>query len=227
MSVETATVYVVDDDASVRHSLARLIRSAGWGVKAFDSAREFIDRVSDSAAACMVLDVRMPGMSGPDLYGWLRERGLNLPVVFLTGHADVPIGIRAMKNGAMDFLLKPVNGEELLCAIEQAIQRHAVAQTQEQENQAIKARLTRLSPREREVMGYVIKGYLNKQIAAALGIAEKTVKVHRSRVKDKLEIHSVAELVHLVETAGVTSSPDFRGGASPLIPILPSTSFPK
>lgn len=208
MSADKAiTVYVVDDDASVRQSLMRLIRSAGWNVETFCDAREFLGRAVESAApGCLVLDVNMPEMSGPDLHDWLREQGGTLPVVFLTGHGDVPTSVQAMKNGAVDFLLKPVDGEMLLRAIEQAVQRHAIAQTQALERQAIEARLARLSSREHEVMEYVIKGYLNKQIAAELGIAEKTVKVHRSRIMEKVEVGSVAELVHLCDSAAPFAS---------------------
>ncbi len=199
MSAGGVTVFVVDDDQAVRRSLERLIRSAGLNVETFSSATEFLEKPLSSGAGCVVLDVRMPGMTGPELFDRMSEKGLSLPVVFLTGHGDVPMGVRAMKKGAVDFLLKPVDDEVLLEVIRQAVARHAAEQAREQVRQGIQARLRRLSPREREVMEYVIRGRLNKQIAADLGISEKTVKVHRGRVMAKMEAGSVAELVRLCD----------------------------
>lgn len=203
MSVSDATVFVVDDDLAVRRSLARLVRSADLNVETFTSAREFLDRLPSARTGCIVLDVRMPGMTGPELFDRMAEKGLSLPVIFLTGHGDVPTSVRAMKKGAVDFLLKPVDDEALLHAIRQAVARHASQQAREQERQGIEVRLLRLSAREREVMEYVIRGDLNKQIAADLGISEKTVKVHRGRVMAKMEAGSVAELVRLCEAADI------------------------
>jgi FixJ family two-component response regulator len=203
MDLSQATVFVVDDDEAVRSSLARLIRVAGWKVETYASAREFLARVAFSGTGCVLLDVQMPGVSGPQLHESMYQRGLTLPVVFLTGHGDVPTGVQAMKRGAVDFLLKPLDEEELLAAISQAMERHAREQDRQREWQGVAERLGRLSAREREVMERVIRGSLNKQIAAELGIAEKTVKVHRGRVMDKMEVRSVAELVHLWETAGL------------------------
>lgn len=197
------TIFVVDDDEAVRVSLSRLLRSAGWKVEAYGSAGAFLERPAFAGIGCVLLDVQMPGLTGPQLQEAMAERGLTLPVVFLTGHGDVPTGIRAMKRGAVDFLLKPLDDQELLAAIEQAVQRHVQAQARQREQDEIGTRLGRLSAREREVMELVIRGSLNKQIAAELGIAEKTVKVHRARVMDKMEVRSVAELVHLWETAGL------------------------
>ena len=203
MNASDATVFVVDDDMAVRRSLARLLRSAGLNVETFPSAREFLDRLPSAPAGCIVLDVRMPGMTGPELFDQMAGKGLSLPVVFLTGHGDVPTSVRAMKKGAVDFLLKPVDDEVLLQAIRQAVARHVSRQAREQERQSIEGRLRRLSAREREVMEYVVRGDLNKQIAADLGISEKTVKVHRGRVMAKMEAGSVAELVRLCEAADI------------------------
>lgn len=203
MSRCEATVFVVDDDGSMRQGLTRLLRSAGWNVETFASAREFLERAPFSGAGCVVLDVRMPEMTGPELHDRMHERGLSLPVIFLTGHGDVPTSVQAMKRGAVDFLLKPVDEEVLFQTIARAVERHSTEQARQSERQAIVAHLARLSAREREVLEGVIRGHLNKQIASALGISEKTVKVHRGRVMEKMEARSVAELVHLCEVAGI------------------------
>lgn len=199
MNERETRVFVVDDDPSVRGALARLLRSAGWSVEAFASAEEFLARLPYSGTACVVLDVRMPDMTGPELHGRLAEKRHPLPVVFLTGHGDVPMGVQAMKNGAVDFLLKPVDDDVLLEAIHSAIERHASQRARERELRDIETRLARLSPREREVMEHVFRGRRNKQIAADLGIAEKTVKAHRGQVMQKMEVRSVAELVRILE----------------------------
>jgi RNA polymerase sigma factor (sigma-70 family) len=205
MGAGEATVFVIDDERSVRHALARLLRSAGHRVETFASAQEFLKREQYEGVGCLVLDVRMPGMTGPELFDRMSEKGLSMPVVFLTGHGDVPTSVRAMKKGAVDFLLKPADHEALLQTIRQAVARHASEQAREQTRQGIQARLDRLSPREREVMECVIRGRLNKQIAADLGISEKTVKVHRGRVMAKMEVASVAELVRLCEQEKILS----------------------
>jgi len=163
MSATDATVFVVDDDASVRQGLARLIRSAGWGVEAFASARDFLNREPFPGIGCVVLDVRMPGGTGPELHERMRERGEALPVIYLTGHGDVPTGVQAMKNGAVDFLLKPVDDDVLLGAIQVAVERHRADRTLAAGREAIQLRLARLSAREREVMEQVILGRRNKQ----------------------------------------------------------------
>lgn len=203
MNANEATVFVVDDDASVRRSLARLLRAAGWNVEVLPTAREFLQRVPISKPGCVVLDVRMPEMTGPELHDRMRERELSLPVVFLTGHGDVPTSVQAMKRGAVDFLLKPVDAAVLLETIARAVEWHTVELAQQRGAQHVAACLARLTTREREVLDAVIKGYRNKQIAADLGISEKTVKVHRGRVMDKMEVRSVAELVRLCEIAGI------------------------
>jgi FixJ family two-component response regulator len=198
-----ATIFVVDDDASVRRGMSRLLKSAGWNAETYASADEFLARPAFPGYGCVLLDVRMPGMRGPELRDQLSARRINLPVVFLTGHGDVPTGVEAMKKGAVDFLLKPVDDRVLLQTIEVAIERHRVARAQAKTLDAIFERVARLTAREREVMECVIAGCLNKQIADKLGIAEKTIKVHRGRVMQKMEVNSVAELVHLCETASI------------------------
>lgn len=203
MNAPAATVFVVDDDSEVRAALARLLRSAGWRVVPTASASEFLDQVPATGTGCILLDVNMPGMSGPELHQQLREREVTLPVIYLTGQGSVPVSVRAMKYGALDFLEKPVDDEVLLDAIEQAVARHWQANALAERQDEIRRRLNTLSPREREVMNHVIDGRLNKQIASDLGIAEKTVKVHRGRVMTKIGVRSVAELVHLCDELGI------------------------
>ncbi|HEY7317776.1 MAG TPA: response regulator transcription factor [Candidatus Binatia bacterium] len=195
------TVFLVDDDPSVRRALARLIKSAGYQVQTFVSAREFLDRMPETEPACLVLDVRLPGLSGIDLQLELQRRNLILPVIFITGHGDIPMTVKAMKAGAVDFLPKPVRDTDLLRAIEQALARALHDHAQWDQAKSIQRRVEKLTPREREVMHWVVRGWLNKQIASELGIGEKTIKVHRARVMQKLEVDSVAELVRLAERA--------------------------
>lgn len=203
MNKTDATIFIVDDDPSVRKSLLRLVRSAGWQGEAFTSAKEFLAQAAFSRTGCVILDVRMPGMTGPELRDLMAAQDISLPVIFLTGHGDIPTGVEAMKKGAVDFLQKPVNDEVLLQALQHAVERHAAARTHRQELGRIQVRLQRLTPREREVLEYVIGGCLNKQIAADLEITEKTVKVHRGFVMHKMEVTSVAELVRQCQTAGI------------------------
>jgi FixJ family two-component response regulator len=199
------TVFLVDDDASVRKALTRLIRSAGYDVQAFASAREFLNHsdFGERSPACLVLDVRMPGLSGLDLQRELQAANRLLPVIFITGHGDIPMSVRAMKEGAIDFLPKPVKDKELLKAIEQALARAKHDHAERLELEDIQRRLDSLTPREREVMTLVVRGLLNKQIGLELGTVEKTVKVHRARVMEKMEVQSVAELVHVAERVGL------------------------
>jgi FixJ family two-component response regulator len=200
-----STVFVVDDDPSVRKALTRLIKSAGYEVRDFASARDFLDNsrvIEQGATACLVLDIRMPGLSGLDLQHELQAAKTLLPIIFITGHGDIPMSVRAMKDGAIDFLPKPVKDKELLKAIEQALFRADHDHTERLELEDIWRRLDSLTPREREVMGLVVRGFLNKQIAFELGTVEKTVKVHRARVMEKMEVQSLAELVRVAERAG-------------------------
>jgi FixJ family two-component response regulator len=197
------TIFIVDDDPSARKGLLWLVRSAGWQGEAFASAREFLARRTFTGTGCVILDVRMPGMTGLQLRDLMAAQNISLPIVFLTGHGDLPMGVDAMKKGAVDFLQKPVDDEALLQAIHRAVERHATAEIHRQELAHIQARLQRLTPREREVLEYVIGGCLNKQIAAELRIAETTVKIHRGFVMHKLEVNSVAELVRQCEAVGI------------------------
>lgn len=198
------TVFLIDDDNSVRKALARLIRAAGYEVKTFASAREFIEtKPETTGVACLVLDVRMPGLNGLDLQDALRAAKVPIPIVFITGHGDIPMSVQAMKAGAVDFLPKPVREETLLPAIEQALARASRERTEAAELEDIRRRLNSLTPREREVMELVVTGMLNKQVAYDLGTVEKTIKVHRARVMEKMEVGSLAELVRLAERAGI------------------------
>jgi FixJ family two-component response regulator len=197
VATTTATIFVVDDDADVREALTRLLRSAGWGVSAFADGDAFLAAVDEMHAGCLLLDVTMPGLTGPQVHDALRARGLSLPVIFLTGNGSVSDGVRAMKHGALDFLEKPVDADALLPAIEQAVQRHRAERARRDQLGDIARRLARLSGREREVLEHVVAGRLNKQIAGDLGIAEKTVKVHRGRVMAKMHVRTLADLVHL------------------------------
>jgi FixJ family two-component response regulator len=190
--------------------LARLLRSDGWNVAAYGAAREFLDDLSVHRHGCILLDVNMPDMSGPELHEQLRLRDVRLPIVYLTGRSSVAIGVRAMKQGAIDFLEKPVDADALLPVIRAAVARHRRDCAQHERLEGIRHRLAELSLREREVLEQVIRGRLNKQIAGDLGIAEKTVKVHRGRVMAKMRVRSVAELVHLCDElkAAGESDPD-------------------
>jgi len=198
------TVYIVDDDANFARGIARLVKASGWNVEVFASAAQFLARApAAEGGGCMLLDVRMPGMRGPELQRAMAEAGMSMPVIFLTGHGDVPTSVDAMKQGAVDFLEKPVRAEVLVAAIRQALARHAQARMRAAERQALEQRVARLSPREYEVMAQVVAGRLNKQIAADLGISEKTVKVHRGKVMEKMEAPSLAALVDLCRAAGI------------------------
>lgn len=208
------TIFVIDDDEDVRTSLSRLLRAAGWQVETFASADQFLERPAYPGTGCVLLDVDMPGMTGPCLHQTMLARGIDLPVIFLTGKGDVPTTVQAMKRGAVDFLLKPVENDALFAAIDVALRRHACDQAHRREQLGIATRLVRLSAREREVMELVVLGRLNKQIAAELGIAEKTVKIHRGRVMEKMEVRSVAALVHLLDRADARAAA--AGGDPPL-----------
>jgi RNA polymerase sigma factor (sigma-70 family) len=193
------TIFLVDDDESVRKALSRLIRSAGYRIQEFSSAEEFLGYSAHATGSCLILDVRMPGLNGLELQERLAGEKLTLPIIFITGHGDIPMTVRAMKAGAIDFLAKPFEDVALLTAIENALARHLRVTQIKAQIDEIQSRADTLTPREREVMQLVITGMLNKQIAYQLGISEKTIKVHRARVMEKMQAGSVAELVRLNE----------------------------
>jgi FixJ family two-component response regulator len=203
MSNPAPTVYIVDDDPAVLKSLSRLLRAAHLNVAAFATPQEFLDRHDGSSHGCLVLDVAMPGVNGLEVQSALAARGSTIPIIFLTGKGDIPTSVHAMKEGASDFLTKPVNESDLLAAVQLAIKNDLTARQARAELDDILARLATLTPREREVLIHVVSGQLNKQIAGDLVIVESTVKVHRARVMEKLKVRSVADLVRLAERAGI------------------------
>ena len=198
------TVFVVDDYAPVRSAVSRLLRAAGFAVAAFASPEEFLARYDPHTPGCLVLDLDMPAVNGLELQRILARKGSVLPIIFLTGHGDVPKSVQAMKRGAIDFLTKPVNDENLLAAVRAAIEKDRALRREQTELSEIRARLATLTPREREVLEHVVTGKLNKQIAADLGTVQQTVKVHRARVMQKMRVQSVAELVRLTERCGIS-----------------------
>jgi len=199
----TATVYIVDDEPSVLAGLSRLLRSAGYQVAAFDAAAKFLERTPADAPGCLVLDVSMPGLDGLELQQILDETGQSLPIIFLTGHGDIPMSVRAIKAGAVDFLTKPCNDADLLAAIGLALCKDREARRERLTQAHLQSLFASLTPRERQVLALVAAGRLNKQIAADLGTCEQTVKVHRARVMEKLRVKSLADLVRLAEKAGI------------------------
>ena len=198
-----ARVYVVDDDPAICRALCRLIRSVGIDAVPFSSARAFLEHPRPTGPACLVLDVRMPGLGGLDLQTQLEESRNTLPIIFITGHGNVPTSVRAMKGGAVDFLQKPFNDDELIAAIQRALELSRRSQSEASIRAEVERRVRTLTPREREVFALVVKGLLNKQIAGELTAAEKTVKVHRGRVMQKMAASSVADLVHMAELIGL------------------------
>jgi FixJ family two-component response regulator len=203
MNLAKPAVYVVDDDSSVRVAIERLMKSVGLTVKTFASAQEFLEQATPAWSGCLIADLRMPGMGGLDLQDQLNARQGSLPVIFLTGYGTVPASVRAMKSGAVDFLEKPVDDQTLLDAVHKALESDREARLNQSEMRALHQRLTALTPREYEVLTFIISGRLNKQAAAELGTTEKTIKVHRARIMEKLQCASLAELVRLAEKAGI------------------------
>jgi FixJ family two-component response regulator len=199
-----ATVHVVDDDASFRTAVERRLKKAGYAVATYPSAQQLLDHLPDEdQPGCILLDVRIPDLSGPELQDRLGEVGSTLPIVFLTGYGDVPTSVRAIKAGAEDFLTKPVSSEDLLRAIEQAIAHHEVSRGVKRKLDALHELLATLTPRERQVFERVVQGRINKQIAQQLGATERTIRAHRHRVMEKMKVQSLAELVSIAERLGI------------------------
>jgi FixJ family two-component response regulator len=203
---EKPFVYVVDDDPSVRKALERLLRSAGHDAKTFASALEFLDFNHPDAPGCLILDIKMPKVSGLELQDRLAAKGISFPIIFITGHGTVPASVRAFKAGAMDFLQKPFEDGKLLGAVSRGIEKHSRLRQKQKEMKTLRSRLETLTPREREVFKLVVSGILNKQIAFELGTTEKTIKVHRGRVMEKMGAASLADLVRFAEKLVIGSS---------------------
>jgi len=203
---EKPIVYVVDDDPSVRKALERLLRSAGHEAKTFTSAFEFLESDHPDAPGCLVLDIKMPKVSGLELQDRLAEKGISFPIIFITGHGTVPASVKAFKGGAMDFLQKPFKDREILGAVSRGIEKHRRLRQEQKEMETLRSRLENLTPREREVFRFVVTGMLNKQVAFDLGTTEKTIKVHRARVMEKMGAQSLADLVRFAEKLGIRSS---------------------
>jgi FixJ family two-component response regulator len=203
MTASTDTVVVVDDDPSVREALTSLVRSIGLKVKLFSSAQEFLQSPRPESPSCVILDVRLPGASGLDCQRQLREGGVSMPVIFITGHGDIAMSVRAMKAGAVEFLTKPFRDQDLIDAVQSALAIDRAARSQERELDGLRKRFGTLTPREQEVMAWVVSGLLNKQIASEIGTSEITVKVHRGQVMRKMAAESVADLVRMAGRLGV------------------------
>ena len=205
MSHSESIVFVVDDDSLLRDSVADLLASAGWAVRTFASAAEFLANPRPDVSACLLLDVELPDLSGLDLQKTLAGSGVDLPIVFLTGHGDIPMSVRAMKAGAVGFLTKPFRKEDLFDAIREALLRDAEIRRERADTHGLRKRFASLTPREREVLALVVAGLLNKQIAGELGTTEETVKVHRGRVMHKMGAASLADLVRMAGKLGISS----------------------
>ena len=203
MQLASRVIHIVDDDSSFRSAIAGLLNAAGYGVALYESSQQFLDKPPTKLSDCILLDVQMPGLSGLQLQDRLSQLGNRLPIVFLSGHADVPTSVRAIKAGAEDFLTKPVIKEQLLETIRRALDHAEEVRARSEQVDALLARVTSLTPRERQVFALVVRGMLNKQIAHELGTAERTVKAHRHMVMQKCGVRSVAELVMIAECTGI------------------------
>jgi FixJ family two-component response regulator len=200
------TIFLVDDDPAVCKALSRVLREEGWNVETFESAEAFLARPDRNARGCLVLDVTMPGLDGLELQRRLTEGGQSLPIVFLTGHGDIPMSVQAIKAGAADFLTKPVNAQALLSAVRAAIEQDVSTRQAHAEIAGFEHRLATLTSREREVLAAVVKGKLNKQIAGDLGIVEQTVKFHRARIMERMQARTAAELMHIAARLGIEAA---------------------
>jgi FixJ family two-component response regulator len=200
-----ATVFLVDDDLGVRRSLSRVLREAGFDVQAYESAEAFLARPDATSRGCLVLDVSMPGLNGLDLQSRLLQARESMPIVFLTGHGDIPMSVRAIKAGAADFLTKPVASEALLAAVRAALDQNAAARQADAQAAELARRFASLTAREREVLAALVAGKLNKQIADDLGVVEQTVKFHRARIMERMQARTVAELMHMAAKLGIGS----------------------
>jgi FixJ family two-component response regulator len=200
-------VYIIDDDASVRRGLGDLLRSVGLGVQTFASSQEFLDSKRSDAPGCIILDVRLPGRSGLEFQSVLQNLGIQLPVIFISAHGDIPISVRAMKSGAIEFLTKPLREQELLDAVHAGIDRDRARRQEAELTAELRARYDSLTSREREIMNLVVTGSVNKQIAAQAGLSEITVKVHRGHVMQKMRAKSLVDLVRMADSLGVTAKP--------------------
>ena len=216
-TVARPRIFLVDDDASVLRALSRVLREEGWSVETFESAEAFLARRDPNAEGCLVLDVTMPGLDGLELQRRLAAAGESLPIVFVTGHGDIPMSVRAIKAGATDFLTKPVQAQVLVAAVRAAIDHHASMRLASAETAELRQRLASLTPREREVLAALAAGRLNKQIAADLGVVEQTVKFHRARIMERMQAKTIAELMHIAGRLGIgaTTPPTAPADSSP------------
>jgi FixJ family two-component response regulator len=202
-AAEESIVYVIDDDRLMRGALSTLFRSVELGVKTFSSATEFLQHALPAVPSCLILDIRMPRLSGLDLQAELGRLGINMPVIFITGYGDIPMSVRAMKAGAVDFLTKPFRDQEMVDAVTAALQRDRKRRSEEESHSDVQARFASLTQRERQIMGLVTGGLMNKQVAARIGISERTVKIHRGNLMRKMQAKSLAELVVMAQIVGI------------------------